>query len=71
MSCLFLNVQGTVGKSFDARLFIWVKLNLGLLWIVMHEQQANTLISPCTNGEKGHSRPVNIKPRGEKEAYQP
>lgn len=33
----------------------------------MHEQQENTLISPCTNREKGHSRPVNIKPRGEKE----
>lgn len=60
-----------VEKSFDGRLFIWVKFNLGLLWIVMHEQQANTLISPCTNREKGHSRPVNIKPRGEKEAYQP
>lgn len=37
----------------------------------MHEQQANALISSCTNREKDHSRLVNIKPRGEKETYQP
>jgi len=48
-----------------------VKFNLELFWIVMHEQQANALISSCTNREKDHSRLVNIKPRGEKETYQP
>jgi len=52
-------------------MILQVKYNLELLWIVMHEQQENTLISPCTNREKDHSRPVNIKPRGEKEVYQP